>query len=79
MKGDPVYILIDASIEPSSVEIDVSNSSGTASVININNAIIEENGVSYLDVGSYKKFLCTLQFGILKVEPLESIASSSNS
>jgi hypothetical protein len=78
MEGCPVYVLINVPNEPASVSIDTTNSSGTASVININDAIIENNNVSYLDIDHYTKFLCTLQFGILKVEPLESISSSNN-
>ena len=78
MRGNPIYVLFEITGKPYRVEINAANSQSKDTVINVNNAIILDDNVSCLDITNYNRFLCTMQFGILKVEPLESTVADDN-
>lgn len=78
MKGDPVYVMLDLSGKVTQVSISVPSTNDKDWLINVNNAVIVSNGNSCLDITNYSRFLCTLQFGTVKIEPLEATVSQND-
>lgn len=67
MKGKPVYIKLTIAGESvDAVEITVSGEK----LIQVNDAVFKYNNTPYLNIGIMKEFLLTLQFGIVKIEPI---------
>lgn len=75
MKGDPVYVMFDLAGKNTQINISVPSADDKNWLINVNNAVITNNGNSCLDITNYSRFLCTLQFGTVKIEPLEATYS----
>jgi hypothetical protein len=75
MKGDPVYVMFDLAGKNTQINISVPSVYDKNWLINVNNAVITNNGNSCLDITNYSRFLCTLQFGTVKIEPLEATYS----
>lgn len=78
MKGDPVYVMFDLSGKSTQVNISVPSTNEKDWLINVNNAVIVNDGNSCLDITNYSRFLCTLQFGTVKIEPLEATVSQDD-
>lgn len=78
MKGDPVYVMFDLAGKNTQINISVPSANDKDWLINVNNAVITNNGNSCLDITNYSRFLCTLQFGTVKIEPLEATVSQND-
>lgn len=72
MQGDPVYALLAITGETNTVTVSVSDSDRPR-FININNAVVSGELNS-----NYTHFLITMQFGIVKIEPLETTVTNPN-
>lgn len=79
MKGNPVYVMLDIAGKNTQINISVPSTDDKNWLINVNNAVITNNGNSCLDITNYSRFLCTLQFGTVKIEPLEATYSINDS
>ena len=77
MKGDPIYAILTVSNKSGNYEVVIQNSLGNYSndIISINDAVIQSSGQYFLS-GNATKYLLTLQFGIVKIEPLGYIESN---
>ena len=75
MKGNPVYVMLDIAGKNTQINISVPSTNDKNWLINVNDAVITNNGSSCLDITNYSRFLCTLQFGTVKIEPLEATYS----
>ena len=75
--GDPIYVILETEGKPDSHTVSVEDSSGTASndFISINNALVS-NGTSMTFGNTITKYLITMQFGIVKIEPLGYIEAN---
>lgn len=75
--GDPIYVILELIGKPDSYTVSVEDSSGTASddFISINNALVSD-GTSMTFGNNIARYLITMQFGIVKIEPLGYIEAN---
>ena len=75
MQGRPVYVLLTINGKSGGVVIDVTGADNRR-LINVNEAVVA--GVSRSELNPlYEKFLITMQFGLVKIEAIESTIASN--
>lgn len=77
MQGIPVYVLLNVTGKADAIKVRVV-SADELGLININNAVTVDSDDNSCLNSDYAKFLVTMQFGITKIEPLESTVTVNN-
>ena len=76
MEGIPIYVLLTVSGKPDAVKVTVSDGDSLG-LININEAVTTDYNDNSCLNPDYSKFLVTMQFGIVKIEPLDGTTESN--